>query len=97
MMTTTTSLKRMGLLARLVTRVRLGLARSALRANDNAHQNIQHELRALVQDRDAAATRCAQLRCRVAELELALQHGDFAAYAPKPRKERDGGFISLVE
>lgn len=96
-MKTTTTLKRMGLLARLVARARLAMARSALRASDNVYQNIQHELRALAQDRDAASRHSAQLRCRVAELELALQHGDFAAYAPKPRTERHGRYSSLVE
>lgn len=87
MNTTTLHSRRMGLLARLVARVKLAHARSTLKACDNAHSNIQNELRVLVEDRNQAATRCAQLRCRVAELELQLQHGDFAAFSrPAGRK-----------
>lgn len=87
MNTTTLHSRRLGFFARLGARIKLAHTRSALRASENAHSNIQHELHALVEDRNQAATRCAQLRCRVAEIELLLQHGDFAAFSrPAGRK-----------
>lgn len=87
MNTTTLHSRRLAFFARFVARIKLAHTRSTLKACEHAHSNIQNELRALVEDRNQAATRCAQLRCRVAEIELLLQHGDFAAFSrPAGRK-----------